>query len=89
MSASETILMIIGGITTTIVVGYTIFEIQLRIRKGCRNPLCFWLGHSLKVGSKTARIYRDVYDHKSKTYIRKELLWTCTRKWCPVRIEKP
>lgn len=89
MSTIEFLFMVIGGTTMTILTGYTIFEIQLRVRKGCRNPLCFWLGHSLKVGSKTARIYREVYDYKSKTYTRKELLWTCTRKWCPVRIEKP
>lgn len=79
------VMQMLGGISLAFVILLTTGAIVRKLEQMSKNPACYILGHSIRVGSETTRVFVDKWDYLNKRYVRKELLWTCTRKGCSKR----
>lgn len=81
----EIILQIGGGVFGAYLVLLTIGAIIRKLGVISKNPACYLIGHSVRVGSSDTRVYQDGWDYINRRPKCIELLWTCTRKGCPKR----
>lgn len=79
------VMQILGGVFMAFIILLTTGAIVRKFGQISKNPACYILGHSIRVGSETTRVYVDKWDYLNKRNVRKELLWTCTREGCPKR----
>lgn len=86
MSATiiEFALQLAGGLFLALIILLLLGSLIRKIERSSKNPACYIIGHSIKVGSKiNTRVYAEGWDYKRHCTTRKELLWSCTRKGCP------
>ena len=80
----ELALQIAGGLFLALIILLLLGSLIRKIERSSKNPACYIIGHSIKVGSKrNNRVYAEGWDYRRHCVTRKELLWSCTRKGCP------
>lgn len=81
---TEFALQVAGGLFLALIILLLLGSLIRKIERSSKNPACYIIGHSIKVGSKiNTRVYAERWDSRRHCTTRRELLWSCTRKGCP------